>query len=70
MLAFRNLPLKLLSVAEACNYCQAYFLSIIYLELWALGEKETIEEQLSMDKIKTEIISNSQFQKIARKVNL
>lgn len=67
---FRHLPLKLLNVAEACNYCQAYFLSVIYLELWALGEQEkTVDEQLSNDKIKAEIMSNSQFQKIARKVN-
>lgn len=59
---FRNLPLKLLNVALACNFCQAYFLSIIYLELWA------IEEQEQTKATNVEIMSNPQFQEIARKV--
>ncbi|KAM7347211.1 serine/threonine-protein kinase tefu isoform 2-T3 [Cochliomyia hominivorax] len=60
-----NLPLKLLNVALACNYCQAYFLSIIYLEMWALTELENQEDKTS--KTKVEIMSNPQFQEIARK---
>ncbi|XP_065364298.1 serine/threonine-protein kinase ATM isoform X2 [Calliphora vicina] len=56
-----NLPLKLLNVALACNFCQAYFLSIIYLELWA------IEEQEQNKATNVEIMSSPQFQEIARK---
>ncbi|XP_005181014.2 serine/threonine-protein kinase ATM [Musca domestica] len=56
-----DLPLNLLNVVEACNYCQAYFLSIIYLEMWALG-------QISLgDKTNVEILSNESFQRLARK---
>lgn len=60
--------MKLLNVALACNYCQAYFLSIIYLELWALSEQEHNNQETS-GKTKVEIISNTQFQEIARKVS-
>lgn len=61
--------MKLLNVALACNYCQAYFLSIIYLELWALSEQEHNNNQETSGKTKVEIISNPQFQEIARKVS-
>uniref|UniRef100_A0A1A9WKS3 Serine/threonine-protein kinase ATM n=1 Tax=Glossina brevipalpis TaxID=37001 RepID=A0A1A9WKS3_9MUSC len=57
-----HLPLKLLNVAKACNYCQAYFLSIMYLEMWALQEKDS-----SVDMNNFEIISNQQFQEVAKK---
>ncbi|XP_075154936.1 serine/threonine-protein kinase tefu [Haematobia irritans] len=56
-----HLPLDLLNVVKACNYCQAYFLSIIYLEMWALDEKAL------GDKTSVEIISNELFQELARK---
>uniref|UniRef100_A0A1B0BG36 Serine/threonine-protein kinase ATM n=1 Tax=Glossina palpalis gambiensis TaxID=67801 RepID=A0A1B0BG36_9MUSC len=56
------LPLQLLNVARACNYCQAFFLSIMYLEMWSLQEKES-----STDKTNFEIVSNEHFQEIAKK---
>ncbi|XP_061389717.1 serine/threonine-protein kinase ATM [Musca vetustissima] len=56
-----DLPLQLLNVVEACNYCQAYFLSIIYLEMWALNQIS------NGDKTNLEIISNETFQELARK---
>ncbi|XP_037818798.1 serine/threonine-protein kinase ATM isoform X1 [Lucilia sericata] len=62
-----NLPLKLLNVALACNYCQAYFLSIIYLELWAIEEQEQKPQPGAIGKTRVEIMSNLHFQQIARK---
>ncbi|XP_046801392.1 serine/threonine-protein kinase ATM isoform X1 [Lucilia cuprina] len=62
-----KLPLKLLNVALACNYCQAYFLSIIYLELWAIEEQEQKPQPDTNAKTKVEIMSNLQFQELARK---
>ncbi|XP_013106382.2 serine/threonine-protein kinase ATM [Stomoxys calcitrans] len=56
-----HLPLKLLNVVRACNYCQAYFLSIIYLEMWALEEKAMGEKK------DVEIASMDLFQELARK---
>ncbi|BFF89361.1 serine/threonine-protein kinase ATM [Drosophila madeirensis] len=33
-----SIPINLGNVVKASNHCQAYFLSIMYLELWACGE--------------------------------
>ncbi|KAH8396072.1 hypothetical protein KR222_002674 [Zaprionus bogoriensis] len=35
------IPLKLCNVVQASNHCQAYFLSIMYLELWACSTSGT-----------------------------
>lgn len=60
----RDLPLQLLNIARACNYCQAYFLSIMYLEMWAIHEKNLSKKYNYL------IMANVEFQKIAQEVSL
>ncbi|XP_067638113.1 serine/threonine-protein kinase ATM isoform X4 [Eurosta solidaginis] len=58
-----TVPMNLLHVAKASNYCQAYFISAIYLELWALSERDRNDKQTKFE----EILKNSTFQEIATK---
>ncbi|XP_055910182.1 serine/threonine-protein kinase ATM [Eupeodes corollae] len=54
-----NVPINLLYVAKACIFCQAYFMGILYLEMWALVEKD---KEISKN---AEIIINPIFQEVA-----
>ncbi|KAH8295345.1 hypothetical protein KR018_010145 [Drosophila ironensis] len=44
-----SIPIKLSNVIKASNHCQAYFLSIMYLELWASSVGATEIKQLLDD---------------------
>ncbi|XP_026850238.1 serine/threonine-protein kinase ATM [Drosophila persimilis] len=50
-----SIPIKLENVVRASNHCQAYFLSIMYLELWACGS------------VKSKFLDDESFQSSAKK---
>ncbi|XP_023036036.1 serine/threonine-protein kinase ATM [Drosophila willistoni] len=52
------IPIELSNVVLASNHCQAYFLSVLYLELWACSNSE---------KSTAEILANETFQACAKK---
>ncbi|KAH8369440.1 hypothetical protein KR009_011024 [Drosophila setifemur] len=54
-----SIPVNLSNVIKASNHCQAYFLSIMYLELWANSD-------ISSDKAK--FLNNDFFQDSAKQV--
>lgn len=56
----RKIPLKLSNVIMASNHCQAYFLSIMYLELWACSTSGVPNGNILQDEC---------FQVSAKKVN-
>ncbi|EDX12862.1 GD20371 [Drosophila simulans] len=53
-----TIPINLSNVVMASNHCQAYFLSIMYLELWACSESP---------KSKADFLDNECFQDCAKK---
>ncbi|XP_039495619.1 serine/threonine-protein kinase ATM [Drosophila santomea] len=53
-----TIPINLNNVVMASNHCQAYFLSIMYLELWACAESS---------KSKANFLENECFQNCAKK---
>ncbi|XP_030382015.1 serine/threonine-protein kinase ATM [Scaptodrosophila lebanonensis] len=40
-----SLPINICNVIKASNHCQAYFLSIMYLELWGWSDSNAIQTQ-------------------------
>ncbi|XP_054727235.1 serine/threonine-protein kinase ATM isoform X1 [Anastrepha obliqua] len=56
-------PMNLLYVAKASNHCQAYFMTIIYTELWALSEFTSNDTQTKLE----DSLRNAAFQEIATK---
>jgi len=55
----RSIPVNLSNVVMASNHCQAYFLSIMYLELWACAASPIDRANL---------FDNESFQADAKKV--
>ncbi|XP_062138082.1 serine/threonine-protein kinase ATM [Drosophila sulfurigaster albostrigata] len=53
-----TIPIDFGNAIEASNHCQAYFLSILYLELWACSASERPD---------ADILANDSFQKSAKK---
>lgn len=58
-----KIQLNYMHVAKAAQYCEAYFTSIMYAELWALQIEATT--QYTLLQIKSEI----QLQEIMKKVS-
>ncbi|XP_043070286.1 serine/threonine-protein kinase ATM [Drosophila grimshawi] len=44
-----SIPINLENVVKASNHCQAYFLSIMYLELWAYSANATADANILAD---------------------
>uniref|UniRef100_A0A0K8UL82 Serine/threonine-protein kinase ATM n=1 Tax=Bactrocera latifrons TaxID=174628 RepID=A0A0K8UL82_BACLA len=58
-----SVPMNLLYVAKASNHCQAFFMTIMYTELWALSESASNEKQSKVE----EYLKNPSFQEVAIK---
>ncbi|XP_011193336.2 serine/threonine-protein kinase ATM [Zeugodacus cucurbitae] len=58
-----SVPMNLLYVAKASNHCQAFFMTIMYTELWAMSEKTSNDKQT----MKEEYLKNPAFQEVATK---
>lgn len=56
--------MNLLYVAKASNHCQAFFMTIMYTELWALSESISNDKQSKVE----EHLKNPEFQEVAIKV--
>ncbi|ALC48364.1 tefu [Drosophila busckii] len=54
-----QIPIKLSNVVRASNHCQAYFLSIMYLELWACSASAT-------ELTNSSILADEEFQNCAK----
>lgn len=63
---FSSVPMNLLYVAKASNHCQAFFMTIMYTELWALSESTSNDNQSKVE----EHFKNPAFQEVAIKVIL
>ncbi|XP_014097138.2 serine/threonine-protein kinase ATM [Bactrocera oleae] len=58
-----SVPMNLLYVAKASNHCQAFFMTIMYTELWALSESTSNDNQSKVE----EHFKNPAFQEVAIK---
>lgn len=59
----RKIQLEYMHIAKAAQYCEAYFTSIMYVELWAL------QIEASSDYTLTQIKSETNLQEIMKKVS-
>lgn len=64
MLYFSSIPMNHLHIAKASNQCQAFFMTILYTELWTLSNNETNVNHIKLD----DKLKNPTFQQVATKV--